>query len=689
MPKLGEAFVELRADMGPLVRGYAEAHGLTMRSASSMGAGFSSSFAGALRLLAPAIGAATVGGVVALAVKEYAKLERGFAMVHTVLSKEDEHFLAGMKERIQSLATQYGQSTETISKALFDIISSAMPAAQATDVLEVAMRAAVGGFTQTATAAKAIVSVLNAYNQSADQAATVSDIMFAGVNRGVFTYEELADSIGDVVSMASLAGISFQELMANLATITRQGVKLNEATHAYGMLLQAIIDPQDDASQKMRELGVDTSLLRVQQEGLLPVLRDIQNLSVQDLNILAGRIRGFRAIASLVKDQAGRERDLAEMFGAGGAAQEAYGKVSETTSQRLERLRERVHQLIVAIGERAVAAFERLESAVKPVSRALRDMVDNEAFAKIKTVLSDLSSAGGAGLDQLVSRLQETAVLMPAVFARIALEMKGLWQAVQRHGSEFSKNFFGKLKAEAVAVGALMAEVLTAAGTRFINEIKYQASFMPVFRDLIPVEDTLALLSELQKPIDLSGSLERYGAYRAALLEEAGLGGEFRKQMERAYPLTAPGAMAAARGENITAGQAALRELERQRAAQRAMELAVARGESDPVSELRKENARRRIVGPPQPVAPPAPSDAQRSAMERSARAVAKLMDEAFSGAELSLGSRGGTPGLFRFGVSLSGAGSKAERLLADVAKNTRDTYLELHTKKGGLAIGS
>src|SRR5574343_506209 len=425
--------------MGPLVRGYAEAHGLTMRSASSMGAGFSSSFAGALRLLAPAIGAATVGGVVALAVKEYAKLERGFAMVHTVLSKEDEHFLAGMKERIQSLATQYGQSTETISKALFDIISSAIPAAQATDVLEVAMRAAVGGFTQTATAAKAIVSVLNAYNQSADQAATVSDIMFAGVNRGVFTYEELADSIGDVVSMASLAGISFQELMANLATITRQGVKLNEATHAYGMLLQAIIDPQDDASQKMRELGVDTSLLRVQQEGLLPVLRDIQNLSVQDLNILAGRIRGFRAIASLVKDQAGRERD-------------------------------RVHQLIVAIGERAVAAFERLESAVKPVSRALRDMVDNEAFAKIKTVLSDLSSAGGAGLDQLVSRLQETAVLMPAVFARIALEMKGLWQAVQRHGSEFSENFFGKLKAEAVAFGALLAEVLTAAGTSTLSK---------------------------------------------------------------------------------------------------------------------------------------------------------------------------------------------------------------------------
>src|SRR5574343_148707 len=656
MPKLGEAFVELRADMGPLVRGYAEAHGLTMRSASSMGAGFSSSFAGALRLLSPAIGAGRVGGVGALAVKEYAKLDRGFAMVHTVLSKEDEHFRAGMKERIQSLATKYGQSTETISKALFDIIRSAIPAAQATDVLEVAMRAAVGGFTQTATAAKAIVSVLNAYNQSADQAATVSDIMFAGVNRGVFTYEELADSIGDVVSMASLAGISFQELMANLATITRQGVKLNEATHAYGMLLQAIIDPQDDASQKMRELGVDTSLLRVQQEGLLPVLRDIQNLSVQDLNILAGRIRGFRAIASLVKDQAGRERD---------------------------------HQLIVAIGERAVAAFERLESAVKPVARALRDMVENEEFAKIKTVLSDLSSAGGAGLDQLVSRLQETAVLMPAVFARIALEMKGLWQAVQRHGSEFSENFFGKLKAEAVAFGALLAEVLTAAGTRFINEIKYQASFMPVFRDLIPVEDTLALLSELQKPIDLSGSLERYGAYRAALLEEAGLGGEFRKQMERAYPLTAPGAMAAARGENITAGQAALRELERQRAAQRAMELAVARGESDPVSELRKENARRRIVGPPQPVAPPAPSDEQRSAMERSARAVAKLMDEAFRGAELSLGPRGGTPGLFRFGVSLSGAGSKAERLLADVAKNTRDTYLELHTKKGGLAIGS
>lgn len=45
-------------------------------------------------------------------------------------------------------------------------------------ILEVSAKAAVGGVTDTATAADAITTVLNAYKMSASEAGTVSDMLF-------------------------------------------------------------------------------------------------------------------------------------------------------------------------------------------------------------------------------------------------------------------------------------------------------------------------------------------------------------------------------------------------------------------------------------------------------------------------------------------------------------------------------
>ena len=45
-------------------------------------------------------------------------------------------------------------------------------------ILEVSAKAAVGGLTETETAADAITTILNAYKMSAEEAGTVSDQLF-------------------------------------------------------------------------------------------------------------------------------------------------------------------------------------------------------------------------------------------------------------------------------------------------------------------------------------------------------------------------------------------------------------------------------------------------------------------------------------------------------------------------------
>ncbi|HEV56559.1 MAG TPA: phage tail tape measure protein, partial [Phycisphaerales bacterium] len=259
-----------------------------------------------------------------------AQFQQQMAMVSTMLDETSMGLLSKYEAGLRDLKARYGESTATLSKGLYDILSASIDTARALEVLEVATVAARAGLTDTGTAADAITTILNAYQLSADKAGRVSDLLFAIVKRGKTTFPELAPNIGKVASAAAVAGLSLEELGAALATMTRAGVQTDIAITALRAILTTFLSPTDEARAAARALGFELSSTTLQAEGLLGVLRKLTDATPEQVAAIMPNVRGFIGFAAALKQVEGNAADLDFMLRAGGRTMEAYRKMTNT-----------------------------------------------------------------------------------------------------------------------------------------------------------------------------------------------------------------------------------------------------------------------------------------------------------------------------------------------------------------------
>ena len=129
-----------------------------------------------------------VGGLLAIATREAAKFQSQMAMVATMLDARLMPIMVDFERGVHSLSVEFGQSTATLAKGLYDILSASVAPEKALEVLRVSAESAAGGFTTTAIAADAITTILNSYALAAEHAADISDKLFATVKRGKITF---------------------------------------------------------------------------------------------------------------------------------------------------------------------------------------------------------------------------------------------------------------------------------------------------------------------------------------------------------------------------------------------------------------------------------------------------------------------------------------------------------------------
>lgn len=289
-------------------------------------------------------------------VREFARFERQLSMVSTMLDEQSMKLLPAYRTRIRGLAKELGESTDALSKAMYDILSASIAPTEALRVLAVTARAAKAGFTDAATATDAVTSILNAFGLEAQEATRISDILFATVKRGKLTFGELAGSIGTVAATANMAGLSLEEMTAFIATVTRAGIRAHEAVTSLNAVLRAFLSPTTEAKRKARELGFELSANTLRTRGLLGVMRQLTDAQAEELAVIFPRIRGLKGVAAALKDVAGFAHDVQLMHASAGASMEAFAKVAEDTQTKLDRFSESWKALKVAMGERIAPA---------------------------------------------------------------------------------------------------------------------------------------------------------------------------------------------------------------------------------------------------------------------------------------------------------------------------------------------
>lgn len=346
---------------------------------------------------AAGIGLATLAGSLLSAGKAAISFAADFELaLAKVQSIADEDFnVRNVSDNIKNLAREVPQDLVTLTTGLGDIIGSGITkASEALNVLEVSAKAAVAGLTDTATASRGIVFVLNAYGKSAEEAAGISDVLFKTVDEGVITFQELTANIGDVAGPAAQAGVEIGEIGAAIAFLTKQGISGAESVTALRNLLTRIINPAEGAKQAAKELGVELSLAGVRAAGgFTNFIKQVQEATRGDIvqiQKIFPEERAFRAASRLAGEVGAEFQRLSGIFTdtaqTAGATERAFNIINQTADQQFKLLKNNLSVAVVELGQ-------NLLNFLMPAMRGLNELFSNRTE-----------------LDKTIDRLRELGV---------------------------------------------------------------------------------------------------------------------------------------------------------------------------------------------------------------------------------------------------------------------------------------
>lgn len=361
-----------------------------------------------------------------------ASFETKMAEVHTLVD-ETTFDVERLEEALKSQSRAFGLDVLDQAGAAYQIISAgASDAAEAIEILDTANRLAIGGVTDVETAADGLTSVMNAYGISAGEAVDISDALFVAMRTGKTTIDDLSRSIGTVAPLAAAAGVSFDELSATIATITKGGIATSEAVTGVRAILTAVTKVSSQAAKQASELGLEFNVAAIQAQGFSGFLEEVITKANQAevgaeaaLANLFGRVEALVPVLAIA-GATGQDyiEILEQMEGKSGATTEAVAKLTNTFESQADRLKQAFTVTLIDAGT-------TITDSLVPVLRALADNFDQ--LVRFVTVAATAF----------------TTVLLPAVLRATAglAAMAAAWLATP----------FGAITAAIIAGSAALA----------------------------------------------------------------------------------------------------------------------------------------------------------------------------------------------------------------------------------------
>lgn len=301
--------------------------------------------------------------------------------------KEVATLSSGIKGSLTDYMNQVIEITREIpvlandaAKALYQIVSAGHDGANGMKVLEVSAKAAIGGVTDTATAADGITTLLNAYKLDVSEAEKISDQLFTTVKLGKTSFGELGKSIAQVAPIAAAYGVEIDQVLAAVATLTKQGTPTAQAMTQIRASIIAV----------SKVLGDGAFDNRTYQEALAEVARQAGG-SESKLRELVPEVEAVNAVLGLtginVKEAAGH---LEEMQNATGAAEAAFKEMASSAENQMKLLGNNITAALRPLGQEIL---KEISSAAQSMNEAFADGSAQEALKNIGALIVVVTTA--------------------------------------------------------------------------------------------------------------------------------------------------------------------------------------------------------------------------------------------------------------------------------------------------------
>lgn len=356
------------------------------RGFADLGKGASAAFGGMLAAINPvvlAVAAATLGvaslvkGVNA-SVKAYAEYEQKMANVSTLVDTSIVD-MEKLKEQIMALPPELGKAAD-LTDALYQAMSGGVEAGKAVQFVADSARAAKAGMTDALTAVDAGTTIMNSFGLAAGDATKIYDQMFVAVKAGKTTFGELASSIGKVAPLASEAGLSTEQLLSAIATLTTTGQKTSESVTSLKAALSNIIKPGKAAWEEAQAMGLEWDAAALKAKGLTKFMDDLAKATDGDTGKMAklfGSTEALNSMLFLTGKGAEKFTEINEAMGnSAGETGVAFGKMDSTLQSSFDKMGNSFNKLGITIGEILAPAVKAVVDSITWLVEGLTDVIN-------------------------------------------------------------------------------------------------------------------------------------------------------------------------------------------------------------------------------------------------------------------------------------------------------------------------
>lgn len=289
-----------------------------------------------------------------------------------------------MGEAAKRMAVDTGKSANEAAEALFFITSAGLRGEEAMQVLKASLKAAAVGLGETKTIADLSTSALNAYGSENLSASEATDILTAAVREGKLEASQLAGSMGGVIPIASNMGVSFNEVAAAMAAMSRTGTNAAEGATQLNAILASLKKPTEQAKQALESMGMTTESVQksLREQGLLDTLEMLQNSMTKtglDTTAIFPNIRALKGVLDLTGAGVESNRQIFEALNNTlGATDEAFDKTSQSASFKFKKGMESMKSSLLEIGTvilpAVVKAVTKLSEFIKRMSDRFKNL---------------------------------------------------------------------------------------------------------------------------------------------------------------------------------------------------------------------------------------------------------------------------------------------------------------------------
>jgi len=348
---------------------------------------------------------------------------------------------------VKKMAVETATPAKELADALFFIQSAGIKGSESLSVLEVSAKGAAMNMGEITDIASAVTSIMKAFGKTSEEA---GDLLHETLKQGKFEASEFMGKIGQVIPTAAGLGVSFEELAAATATMSKVSGDAAGSLTAVNSMMMKLATPGAEQKAILKDLGLSyndlNSMLQDSMMGTLNHLFTELEGNDEALVRIFGSVRAVKAAFATAGLQADTYADVLDgMNNSMGNVTEGFETQSKTVGFKMKQSFEKLKEAASELGVILIPLMTKIADFASKMAKGFVELDDSTktlivATASLIAFAGPLATLGGT-LIALFSFLLTPIGLVVVAIGALVYVIVSNWGTIKKYLVEFINYF--------------------------------------------------------------------------------------------------------------------------------------------------------------------------------------------------------------------------------------------------------